>query len=643
MKELYHGTAYYPEQWSVECVEQDIAYMKELGLNNVRMMEFAWSTIEKREGEFDFSLFDTVIEKLYKNGISVVLCTPTATPPRWFTLKHPDSLVVDKDGKALQHGSRAHVCINHPAFREKSRIITQKIAEHYEKNPAIIGYQLHNEPGMPISQCYCESCRKEWGKYLQGRYKTIENLNEKWGNTVWSFEYPTFESVPQPMATPYLHSTSHTSAYRQFFSQAISNFLTEQAEILRKYTSVPLCTNIGRVFEIDFDKVFENLDFVGIDDYTTFDSFPDAMLNCDRFRNGYKTPFWVLETPPTSGGNIVEVSPFHHEHYIQALASMYVFGGGMGFNYWQFKQSYGGAELGHGHIVSACGKPTLAFKNVKEVSQAFEKYAHFLNNSTIRKAKVAFVYSDVSNLFSQTENYKEFNYYADALNSYRNLVKTGVYRDVLTEKDDFTGYDLIYAPYVITVSDVLLEKLTKAAKDGATVIFGAYTGTRTQEHTVSRESVLGAIESQNENPALYFAQLKGQGSISGFSAETDLQGHVAVFNISKNSKAIIKDGFCKGLSAVEEISVGKGKFVYAVFKANDSFERNMLNHYMEEKGAYKPSFDFGITYFVREMDGEVYHCFTNLDKVPRKLYLPKEVLLSSGETVVLKSNGEFYL
>ena len=250
------------------------------------------------------------------------------------------------------------------------------------------------------------------------------------------------------------------------------------------------------------------------------------------------------------------------------------------------------------------------------------------------------MYSDVSNIFSQTENYKEFHYYLDALSSYRNLVKTCVYRDVLTEKCDFTGYDVIYAPYVITVSDVLLEKLTKAANDGATVIFGAYTGTRTQDHTVNKESVLGEIESPNSNPALYFTQLKGQGEIQGFYSETPLQGHVAAFNISKNSKAIIRGGFCDGLSAVEEVAVGKGKFVYAIFKANDMFELNMLKHYIEEKGIYQASFDFGITYFVREINGKMYHCFTNMDKETRTLHLPKKLSLLSGETIIIDENGE---
>ena len=639
MKEIYHGSAYYPEQWGLQYVEQDIAYMKALGLNNVRMMEFAWSVIEPQEGKFDFSLFDAVIDKLHQNGISVMLCTPTATPPRWFTLKYPNSLVVDKDGKALEHGSREHVCMNHPAYIKKSAIITREIAKRYANHPAVMGYQLHNEPGSPTNQCYCESCKKAWGKYLKDRYKTVENLNEKWCNTVWSFAYPTFESVPQPTATPYLHSASHTSCYRSFASQTMCNFLTAQAEIIRQYTNVPLCTNVSRTFDVDFDKIFENLDFVGIDDYSGFGGFPDAILNYDRFRNGYKKPYYVVETPATSGGNIVEVLPFHHKHYVQALATTCALGGGMGFNYWPFKQAYGGSEMGHGHIVSACGKPSPGFVNVKEVSASLQKHAKFLNDTKISKAKVALVYSDISNVFSQTENYKEFHYYLDVVNSYRNLVKTCVYRDVLTEKDNFDGYEVIYAPYVITVSDALMEKLTKVANDGATVIFGAYTGTRTQEHTVSRESVLAGIEKANPNPALYFAQLQGQGNIQGFNTATKMNGHVAVFDTSANSKATIDGGYCDGLSAVEEVAVGKGKFVYAIFKAEDAFEQNMLKHYIDEKTETPTSFDYGIAYFVREAGNKMYHCFTNMDKETRFVNAPKKVALQSGETVILDNDG----
>ena len=46
------GAAYYPEQWPKDQWEGDFAKMKALGVNTVRMTEFAWSSIESVPGRF---------------------------------------------------------------------------------------------------------------------------------------------------------------------------------------------------------------------------------------------------------------------------------------------------------------------------------------------------------------------------------------------------------------------------------------------------------------------------------------------------------------------------------------------------------------------------------------------------------------
>ena len=50
MKKLYHGSCYYPELWPEADLERDIAEMQRLGLNYVRIGEFAWSKMEPDEG-----------------------------------------------------------------------------------------------------------------------------------------------------------------------------------------------------------------------------------------------------------------------------------------------------------------------------------------------------------------------------------------------------------------------------------------------------------------------------------------------------------------------------------------------------------------------------------------------------------------
>lgn len=56
--------------------------MADAGLEYVRLTEFSWSVIEPAQGEFNFSWLDEVIEIFADHGLKVVLCTPTATPPK---------------------------------------------------------------------------------------------------------------------------------------------------------------------------------------------------------------------------------------------------------------------------------------------------------------------------------------------------------------------------------------------------------------------------------------------------------------------------------------------------------------------------------------------------------------------------------
>ena len=82
-KPPYFGTAYYPESWPREQIDEDLTHLLENGLNTVRIAEFAWAVMEPREGEYDFSLFREVVDKCRERGISVIMCTPSATPPSW--------------------------------------------------------------------------------------------------------------------------------------------------------------------------------------------------------------------------------------------------------------------------------------------------------------------------------------------------------------------------------------------------------------------------------------------------------------------------------------------------------------------------------------------------------------------------------
>ena len=87
---MWLGVDYYPEQWHADMLEQDLDTIVELGCNVIRIAEFSWHLMEKREGQYDFSFFDHVIEKAKERNLKIIMGTPTATIPAWLAAKYPD-------------------------------------------------------------------------------------------------------------------------------------------------------------------------------------------------------------------------------------------------------------------------------------------------------------------------------------------------------------------------------------------------------------------------------------------------------------------------------------------------------------------------------------------------------------------------
>ena len=69
---MWLGVDYYPEHWDSKIIDDDLKNIKELGSNVIRIGEFAWHLMEKEEGKFDFSFFDTVIEKSKKYDLKII-------------------------------------------------------------------------------------------------------------------------------------------------------------------------------------------------------------------------------------------------------------------------------------------------------------------------------------------------------------------------------------------------------------------------------------------------------------------------------------------------------------------------------------------------------------------------------------------
>ena len=123
------GVYYYPEAWPSNQWARDIANIKKLNLEFVHMGEFAWAFMEPEEGKFDFSWLDRNIELCAQQGLKVVLCTPSPTPPVWLSEKHPEILMVDADGRRMLHGTRQQGNWSSEVYREYVGKIVEELGK----------------------------------------------------------------------------------------------------------------------------------------------------------------------------------------------------------------------------------------------------------------------------------------------------------------------------------------------------------------------------------------------------------------------------------------------------------------------------------------------------------------------------------
>lgn len=95
--------------------------------------------------------------------------------------KYPEVLNCRQDGVPYRHGARRHYNYNSPKYRELSARIVEKLAQHYGKHPAIVGWQIDNELNCEVDEFYSEADSVAFRNFVKEKYKTLDNLNEAWG------------------------------------------------------------------------------------------------------------------------------------------------------------------------------------------------------------------------------------------------------------------------------------------------------------------------------------------------------------------------------------------------------------------------------------------------------------------------------
>lgn len=475
---LAFGGDYNPEQWDEEVWKQDDELMRRAHVNLATLGVFSWALLEPEEGRYDFAQLDAHLDRLHAAGVAVDLATPTASPPPWFTLAHPDALPVTPDGTRLTHGSRDTYCLAAPAYRGAARRIANALAERYGDHPALALWHVHNEYA---TLCWCEHTAAAFRDWLRARHGSLDHLNEAWETAFWGQRYTDWEQIQPPRATQWHKNPGRSLDFSRFWSDESLAAYRGQRDAIRAHSDRPVTTNLmlPGYQNLDLWAFGREVDVVAVDHYPAApgaDAAADTAFGADRARSiGAGAPWLLMEqgtntvhdgdrTLPKEPGDILRHSLGH------------IARGSDGALFFQWRQSKAGAEQWHSAMLPHAGPDSRIFREAAAAGEAVARLGE-LAGSTVR-AEVAVLHDSDAWWALQVDGLPsaELDYHATLRRAHRSLWDEGVTADFAHPEHDLGRYRLVLAPALFLLSDAGAANLRRYVEGGGTLLVQHFSG-----------------------------------------------------------------------------------------------------------------------------------------------------------------------
>lgn len=488
IEEFLHGGDYNPDQWldRPEVLKDDLRLMKQAGVNVVTLGVFSWSSIEPREGVFTFEWLDRIMDQMYENGIHVILSTPSGARPPWMAQKYPEVMRTGENRVPMLYGGRENHCESSPIWREKVRLVDEKLSERYANHPALIMWHLSNEM---YGRCYCEKCARNFRKWLQKKYGTIEELNRQYWSSFWSHKYTDFDEINPPVRHGETKQHSLVLDYHRFYSDLQIDFLEMEKEAVKKYNPrIPVTTNMFNVnCGLNYQKLAKSLDIMSWDSYprwhcqkdksTEWENAAGAGFVFDYARALGGKPFYLMESVPSVPSQFevckLKRPKMHLLSSMQAVAF-----GSDSVQYFQWRKSNGAVEKFHGAVIDHNGSAdTRVFRDVCEVGARLKDISFIKGTQEKARAAVIYDYDNMLALQEQSGITRKKEFFASQIQRhYEALLKNYVNVDVISQEADFSRYQVIIAPLLYLFKSDTAAKIREFVEKGGSFVMTYYSG-----------------------------------------------------------------------------------------------------------------------------------------------------------------------
>jgi beta-galactosidase len=628
---LLLGTAWYPESWPESRWEADLSLMQAAHIRYVRVGEFAWSRMERTEGNYDFDWLERAINLAARHDIYVVLGTPTAAPPAWLTQKYPETLRTEDNGQKDVHGGRLQYNWDNAKYRELCRDIAERMAKRFGHNPNVLGWQIDNEYS---SISFDPQTRADFDAWLHSKYKTLDNLNTRWTTDYWSQYYTDWSQIPIPDHDG--HEGGNPGLllnWREFVTDTFRSYQKNQVDVIRANSDGRqfITTNTMGWFDLyDAYTTEQDLDMAAWDDY-----FGDgkADLNWsgsthDLTRGFKRKNFWVMETQP-GFVNWAKENVSLPAGVVRALAWHDIGHGADSVSYWQWRSALNGQEQYHGTLVGADGTPVPLYAEVQQEGAEFERAAPVLKD-TQPKAEVAILHSYPSYWAINWQRHTDkFDPIAELVNYYRPLRALTQSLDIVPPTAPLAGYKLVVAPALNLITQQDAANLIAYVKGGGNLVLGARSGMKDEDNALQPDRQPGPLEELLGGRVEQYYVLPEPISLTGDIPVKQATVWAELLSTrSPDTKVVLRygkaNGWLDGKPAMITRKVGKGSITY-IGTCMGWNDMSVLATWMQQQFGFTtplPGVPEGVEASRRYGAGHTVTILVNMSGKPQQIALP---------------------
>lgn len=603
---LFFGAAYYSEYLPYDRVEEDMAMMERAGMNTIRIAESTWSTLEPREGVFDFTHIDRMLEAAAGHGISVIIGTPTYAIPTWLVKKYPDILAFTVNGQEI-YGRRQNMDITHPGYLEHCEKMIRALMEHIRDVPHIIGFQLDNETksygtaGPRVQAMFVD--------YLKEKFPDINDFNHEFGLDYWSNRVNDWTDFPDVRGTI---NQSLAAEFQKFQRSLVTRFLSWQSDIVREYTRADqfitqnfdyawISYSFGYQPEVNQYEAAECMTVSGADIYHPSQAnLTGAEITvCGNIsRSLKKDNYLILETE--AQGNI-EWLPYPGQLRLQAYS--HIANGSNSVMYWHWHSIHNAIESYWKGVLSHDFSENETYREACTIGAEWQRIGSRLKN--LKKENHVAVLLDNASLTGLSH----FPLHSTGENSYNTVMRwlsDALYRmniefDMVSSAErDFSGYECLIVPALYSAPEALLTALNTYVRDGGNLITTFRSGfsdeylkiyADTQPHIL--KECLGIHYDQYTYPDhVEVALAEGENIRSAASEWMDF-----VFCDTAETVAFYDHPVYHRYAAVTKNSFGKGTALYLGTMLGEKMLERILGDYFREIQLSEADLSEGALYF----------------------------------------------